>query len=220
MEPTCQLTPSRERLVELLAMMQIPVRELLRRKGTPYDELRLDDPALSNHQLIDAMMAHPILINRPIVVTAKGARLCRPAELVMDLLERMRGIQLAEHPVHLGLGATAESQPPFTGGMEWYASYAQRHAADGAEGRLVSMYTFAEPWDSWEMHPSGSEVVLCTAGVIVLHQELADGSRRKVTLAAGDYAINPPGVWHTADVETTATAVFITAGLGTEHRPR
>ncbi|WP_110650192.1 arsenate reductase (glutaredoxin) [Salinicola peritrichatus] len=79
--------PSRQRLVELLAMMGIPPRELLRRKGTPYDELNLDDPALSDDQLIDAMMTHPILINRPIVVTTKGARLCRPSERVLDLLD-------------------------------------------------------------------------------------------------------------------------------------
>lgn len=80
--------PSRERLVALLSMMQITPRELLRRKGTPYDELGLDDPALSDDQLIDAMMAHPILINRPIVVTDKGARLCRPSERVLALLGR------------------------------------------------------------------------------------------------------------------------------------
>ena len=80
--------PSRERLVALLAMMQISPRELLRRKETPYAELGLDDPALSDDQLIDAMMAHPILINRPIVVTDNGARLCRPSERVLDLLER------------------------------------------------------------------------------------------------------------------------------------
>ena len=80
--------PSRERLVALLSMMQITPRELLRRKETPYAELGLDDPALSDDQLIDAMMAHPILINRPIVVTDNGARLCRPSERVLDLLER------------------------------------------------------------------------------------------------------------------------------------
>jgi arsenate reductase len=66
--------------------MGIPPRELLRRKGTPYDELGLDDPALSDDQIIDAMMAHPILINRPIVVTARGVRLARPSETVMDML--------------------------------------------------------------------------------------------------------------------------------------
>lgn len=80
--------PSRERLVELLAMMQLSPRELLRRKNTPFDELNLDDPSLSDDQLIDAMMAHPILINRPIVVTHKGARLCRPSEQVLGLLEK------------------------------------------------------------------------------------------------------------------------------------
>ena len=82
-----QTPPSRARLVELLSMMEIAPRDLLRRKGTPYDELKLDDPALSDEQLIDAMVQHPILINRPIVVTAKGAKLCRPSEAVLDLLE-------------------------------------------------------------------------------------------------------------------------------------
>ncbi|ART62750.1 arsenate reductase (glutaredoxin) [Kushneria marisflavi] len=80
--------PTRERLVELLTAMNITPRELLRRKGTPFDELGLDAPALSDDQLIDAMMAHPILINRPIVVTDRGARLCRPSEQVLALLER------------------------------------------------------------------------------------------------------------------------------------
>lgn len=78
--------PTRERLVELISMMEISPRDLLRRKGTPYDELNLDDSTLSDDQLIDAMMAHPILINRPIVVTGKGAQLCRPSERVLDLL--------------------------------------------------------------------------------------------------------------------------------------
>ncbi|MEH6643401.1 arsenate reductase (glutaredoxin) [Vreelandella glaciei] len=80
--------PSREKLVELLAMMQLSPRELLRQKNTPYDALKLDDPSLSDDQLIDAMMAHPILINRPIVVTNKGTRLCRPSEQVLALLEQ------------------------------------------------------------------------------------------------------------------------------------
>jgi quercetin dioxygenase-like cupin family protein len=71
-----------------------------------------------------------------------------------------------------------------------------------------------------EMHPAGDELVLCTAGQITLHQEMADGSKASVTIGPGDYAINPPGAWHTADVESEATALFITAGLGTEHRPR
>ncbi|NLY25984.1 MAG: arsenate reductase (glutaredoxin) [Alcaligenaceae bacterium] len=79
--------PAREELLALLAAMNITPRDLLRRKGTPFDELGLDNPALSDDQLINAMLEHPILINRPIVVTHKGARLCRPSELVLDLLD-------------------------------------------------------------------------------------------------------------------------------------
>ena len=79
--------PSREYLVELLALMHITPRELIRSKENIYTELNLDNPALSDAQLIDAMIAHPILINRPIVVTNKGAALCRPAERVFELLE-------------------------------------------------------------------------------------------------------------------------------------
>ena len=78
--------PSRAELLSLIDRMGIPVRDLLRRKGTPYDELKLDDPALTDNQLIDAMMAHPILINRPIVVTPLGVKLCRPSESVLDIL--------------------------------------------------------------------------------------------------------------------------------------
>lgn len=79
--------PSRERLEEMIKAIGIPVRELLRRQGTPYDELGLDDPKWSDADLIGFMLQHPILMNRPIVVTAKGARLCRPSEQVLDLLD-------------------------------------------------------------------------------------------------------------------------------------
>ena len=126
--------------------------------------------------------------------------------------------QLSKHPVHLGLGATACSEPEFTG-MEWYAGYGERHAADGVEGRLVSMHTFESSWEGWEMHPQGHEVVVCTAGELTLLQEL-EGEVQRVTLRPGEYELNPPGVWHTADVSGSATALFITAGVGTEHRPR
>ncbi|MBS0539056.1 MAG: cupin [Proteobacteria bacterium] len=125
---------------------------------------------------------------------------------------------LEQFPLHLGLGARATSEPAFTG-MEWYGAYSERHAADGAEGRLVSMYTFGESWTSWEMHPTGDEVVLCTAGEITLVQELPEGVK-KIVLRANEYAINPRGVWHTADVAASCTAVFITAGMGTQHRAR
>jgi arsenate reductase len=78
--------PARDELVSLIGRMALPVRDLLRQKGTPFDALALGDPALTDDQLIDAMMAHPILINRPIVVTPRGVRLCRPSELVLDIL--------------------------------------------------------------------------------------------------------------------------------------
>ncbi len=78
--------PSREKLLELIAQMAIPVRELLRRKGTPYDEMGLDDLTLGDDALLDAIVAHPILMNRPVVVTPLATRLCRPSEAVLDIL--------------------------------------------------------------------------------------------------------------------------------------
>jgi len=78
--------PSRERLRELVVAMGIGVRDLLRRKGTPYDDLKLDEAHWTDEQLIDFMLQHPILINRPIVLTPLGSRLCRPSEIVLDLL--------------------------------------------------------------------------------------------------------------------------------------
>jgi len=132
----------------------------------------------------------------------------------------MGATDITAHPVHLGLGATATIEPLFTGGMDWYIDYANRHTEDGAESRLLSMHTFQASWQMWEMHPKGCEVVLCTCGSMILHQEHPDGTASTVSLTPGRYAINPPGTWHTADVDGEATAVFITAGLGTQQRPR
>lgn len=78
--------PTREKLTELLTQMAIPARDLLRQKGALYDELKLNDLSLNESALIDAMLAHPILMNRPIVQTALGTRLCRPSEAVIDIL--------------------------------------------------------------------------------------------------------------------------------------
>lgn len=83
--------PSREMLVQLIGRMGISARALLREKGAPYAELGLGDPALTDDQLLDAMMAHPVLINRPIVVSPKGVKLCRPSEEVLDLLPPQQG---------------------------------------------------------------------------------------------------------------------------------
>ena len=88
--------PNRAELVELIAHMGGPVCDLLRRKDTPYDELGLDNPALTDDALIDAMIAHPILINRPIVVTPLGIALCRPSERVFDILPTPRRGALAK----------------------------------------------------------------------------------------------------------------------------
>lgn len=78
--------PSRDELAELIQKSGLSVREVVRQKGTPYAELGLDDPSVTDDQLLDAMMEHPILINRPLVVTPLGVRLCRPSEVVLDIL--------------------------------------------------------------------------------------------------------------------------------------
>jgi len=82
--------PTRSELAAMIKKAGLTVRQALREKGTPYLELGLDDPKLSDAALLDAMLAHPILINRPFVVTTKGARLCRPAEQVLEILPTAR----------------------------------------------------------------------------------------------------------------------------------
>lgn len=129
------------------------------------------------------------------------------------------GFNLPRFPLHLGLGATAVRQPEFTGEMEWYQGYGSRHQADGVEGRLMALHSFDAPWKSWELHPLGAEVVVCLAGRLTLLQEVEGGVRR-LELGPGEAAINPAGVWHNADTREPTTALFITAGAGTEHRPR
>jgi len=121
--------------------------------------------------------------------------------------------------LHLGPGGTAVVQPDFDGGG-WYDAYGARHDHEGADGRLVSLFDFTADWDSWEMHPKGHEVVLCLEGRMTLHQEHADGRTGTISIGPGEYAINPPGCWHTADVAGPARALFITPGLGTQMRPR
>jgi mannose-6-phosphate isomerase-like protein (cupin superfamily) len=127
--------------------------------------------------------------------------------------------ELSRFPVHLGLGGTVVHLDEFDGSPQWYERYGDAHAADGAEGRLVSLHTFDAPWDSWEMHPNGAELVACVDGRITLHQE-RDGEVHSAVLERGQAIVNPPGVWHTADVDGRATALFVTAGLGTEVRMR
>ena len=92
-----QTPPSKEQLKKLIADMSIPVRDVLRQKGTPFEELDLGNEKWSDEELFDFMMAHPILINRPIVVTSLGTKLCRPSEVVLDILvEPQRGAFIKE----------------------------------------------------------------------------------------------------------------------------
>jgi len=85
--------PNRKELLELIEAMGITARDLLRQKGSPYEELGLADTSLSDEAIIDAMIAHPVLINRPIVVTPLGTRLCRPADTVLEILPKARASQ-------------------------------------------------------------------------------------------------------------------------------
>lgn len=134
-------------------------------------------------------------------------------------MEDSAAFDLSRHAVHLGLGASMHREPDHTGTMEWYRAYAERHRSDGAEGRLVAVYTFSKPWPTWEMHPEGEELVVCLAGELVLHQEL-EGRVHSVTLRPFQAVVNPRGVWHTADASAETTALFVTAGMGTQNRPR
>ncbi len=129
----------------------------------------------------------------------------------------MSKFDLSKVPVHLGLGARCETLPPFDGTMAWYERYGREHARDGVEGRLVSLHTFATDWSTWEMHPKGEELVLVVAGKLTLVQ-IVDAKRVRTELGPGQAAINPRGVWHTAEVREPTTALFITAGEGTDHR--
>jgi mannose-6-phosphate isomerase-like protein (cupin superfamily) len=132
----------------------------------------------------------------------------------------MKGKSLFDFHVHLGRGGRAIPQPEFSGDESWYEAYGERHGSEGTDGRLVALHRFEEPWTSWEMHPAGDELVCCLQGRMTLHQELADGTSQSWELGPGDYAVNPPGAWHTADTEGPAVALFITVGEGTTHRPR
>jgi mannose-6-phosphate isomerase-like protein (cupin superfamily) len=121
--------------------------------------------------------------------------------------------------VHLGLGARVDTLPDFEWTQEYLESYGQRTASDGDEGRLVTLMRQDASWESWERHPAGDELVVLLSGRADLIQEI-DGEHRVVPLTPGTAVVNPPGVWHTADVHEPGEALFITAGRGTETRPR
>ena len=126
---------------------------------------------------------------------------------------------LTDAPVHLGLGARVDVLGDFAWTPEYLASYDARTAADGDEGRLVILHHQEGSWDSWERHPVGAELVVLLSGRVDLLQDL-DGEVHTVALSPGMAVVNPPGVWHTADVHEPGQVLFITPGRGTEHRPR
>jgi hypothetical protein len=121
--------------------------------------------------------------------------------------------------VHLGLGARVEPLPDFEWTPEYLEAYTERTASDGDEGRLVVLMQQDAWWDSWERHPAGEELVVQISGRADLIQEI-EGEHRVVALLPGMAVINAPGVWHTTDVHEPGEALFITAGRGTETRPR
>jgi len=121
--------------------------------------------------------------------------------------------------VHLGLGGTVVPVPEFDWTPDALARHEARFDTDGDDGRLVTVLPQAQTWDSWERHPAGDELVVVLSGHLELVQQM-DGDTRRLSLTAGQAAINPRGVWHTAVVHEPGHALFVTAGRGTEvHRP-
>lgn len=121
--------------------------------------------------------------------------------------------------VHLGLGSVAFELPGFQWTPEYLEEYAKRVEIDGEEGRLVAVTPHREDWTSWERHPGGDELVVVLAGRVTVVQEL-DDSLHKIEVGVGQAIITPRGVWHTADVQAPGVALYVTPGLGTQHRPR
>ena len=120
---------------------------------------------------------------------------------------------------HLGLGARVIPIPDFEWSAEFLATYSAEHASDGDEGRLVLIGEDDRSWTSWERHPAGEELVVVIGGQMTLIQEV-DGTERRIELRDGQAAVNPRNVWHTSDMNGPCRTLFITAGRGTEHRPR
>ena len=138
----------------------------------------------------------------------------------MELMTHTRAaVDLSTTPVHLGLGSQARPIDGFAWDPDVLRSYGEAVAADGAEGRLVMIFDDDASWTSWERHPEGDEVVVCLVGRLVLIREV-DGEVHRIDLGPGEAAVNPAGVWHTADIDGPVRLLTITPGLGTEHRPR
>ena len=127
--------------------------------------------------------------------------------------------ELRAVPVHLGPGTRAVPIEGWAWDPPTLAAYDERVAAEGGEGRLITWFDQSGPWETWERHPAGDEVVVLLSGRADLIQEL-DGVEHRVAMSAGDVIVNPAGVWHTADVHEPGAILTVTPGRGTENRPR
>ncbi|WKV75426.1 cupin domain-containing protein [Streptomyces sp. PCS3-D2] len=128
-------------------------------------------------------------------------------------------MDLRTTPVHLGLGSRAKPVEGFTWDPEVLQAYSTAVAADGAEGRMVMIFDGDGLGDHWESHPAGDELVVCLSGSVTVTRDV-DGVPDRVLLGPGEATINPAGVWHVVDMEGPTSILSITAGLGTDHRPR
>lgn len=138
----------------------------------------------------------------------------------MKLLDHEpNAINLRTTPVHLGLGSRAKPVEGFAWNPEVLQAYSAAVAADGGEGRLVTIFDGDGPGDHWERHPVGDELVICLSGSVTVTRDM-DGAHERVVLGPGEATVNPAGTWHAVDMAGPASILTITAGLGTGHRPR
>ncbi|WP_371627144.1 cupin domain-containing protein [Streptomyces sp. NBC_01116] len=138
----------------------------------------------------------------------------------MRLVDHERNaIDLRTTPVHLGLGSRAKPVEGFAWDPEVLQAYSAAVAADGAEGRMVTIFDGEGPGGHWERHPAGDELVVCLSGSVTVTRDV-DGVPDRVALRPGEATVNPAGAWHAVDMAGPATILTITAGLGTDHRPR
>lgn len=133
--------------------------------------------------------------------------------------ERPEPFDVTRTFVHLGLGATARLLPDFSWSEEYLDSYGADSEPDGDEGRLVSVLAHAKDWEGWERHPAGEELVVVLSGRVRVIHDIA-GTESASVLGPLEAIVNPPGLWHTADVLEEGMALYVTPGRGTEHRPR
>ncbi|MEV5975109.1 cupin domain-containing protein [Streptomyces sp. NPDC051921] len=128
-------------------------------------------------------------------------------------------IDLRTTPVHLGLGSRAKPVEGFAWDPEVLHAYSAAVAADGAEGRMVTIFDGDGLGDHWERHPAGDELVVCLSGSVTVTRDV-EGVPDRVVLGPGEAAVNPAGAWHAVDMAGPASILTITAGLGTDQRPR